>query len=211
MNNRKAGYLVLMLVLGVVMVPGAGAQDGVRMLPARDANFSYNWVQGGFESGRVENPRGSIDSVFVEGARGLDEHLFLLGGLTLFDGKVRHGPGSDRPEFDGYRLQGGLGFNTRLDRGLDLVLSGQVARVYADFDEGGSDAKHGVLMRGGVRYQASQELELSGGAFFESIDRSEIGLYGEGLYRITDPLDLGVRIAVGDDVGTVGLVLRYGF
>lgn len=210
MSNRI--FFLPVLLVSFLLSAGLAQAETVRMLPARDGNFNYTWLQGGFEFGRIETPRADVSSIFAEGSWALDEHLFLLGGMRFFDGDM-HSPGfsGSGPDVDGHRLQAGMGFNTRLDDGLDLVLAAQVIRVHASVEDHGSGSEHGFDLRGGVRYQASEQVELAGGAFLEDVARSELGFYGEGLYHLRPQLDLGVRLALGDDVSTVGLFARFGF
>ena len=178
-------------------------------LPSRSNDFSFSHVQAGLETGDWENPRADLDSFFVDGAHALDEHIFLRGGLAWFDGRSRGG-GPGRVDVDGHRIYGGLGFNTPLEQDLDLVLSGDLVRVRARFDNG-SGTEMGFDLRGGVRYRANERVELSGGAFFEKIDRSEFALYGEGIYQLDAPVNAGARLVLGDDMTTFGLLVRYDF
>ncbi|PKM21983.1 MAG: hypothetical protein CVV10_06635, partial [Gammaproteobacteria bacterium HGW-Gammaproteobacteria-14] len=65
---------------------------------------------------------------------------------------------------------------------------------------------------GGVRHRATADIELSGGVFAQRIGReNEIGVYGEGLLKLTPPFDVGMDLRIGDDLTAIGLFGRYNF
>lgn len=206
---KKVSWCARFVTSGVALFSLHVSAMEFQQLPGRGNDFSFQYLQGGYEAGDIENPRANVNNFFVDGALALDEHLFVRGGLSYFDGRVRGGP--VRPDVDGHRLYGGLGFNTPLEQDLDLVLSGDLVRVRASFEDAGSDSEMGFDLRGGVRYRAAEKVELSGGAFYENIDRSELGLYGEALYELNAPVNAGARLKLGDDVTTFGLFARYDF
>ena len=197
------------VLAGLVLLPLTVPAGELEMLPSRSNDFSYSWIQGGLEVGDIENPRSNVDMLFLDGAWALDEHLFLRGALSFYDGRVRGRP--PRPDVDGHRLSFGAGFNTPLQEDLDLVISGDLIRVRADFEDAGSDSENGFDLRGGVRHRATEQIELSGGAFLEVIDRNELGLYGEAIYALDAPVNAGARLEVGDDIATFGLFVRHDF
>lgn len=194
---------------GLMLSPLVVSADALETLPSRGNDFSYSWVQGGLEVGDIENPRSNVDMLFVDGAWALDEHVFLRGAVSFYDGRVRGRP--PRPDVDGSRLSLGAGFNTPLQEDLDLVVSGDLIRVRANFDGDGSDSETGFDMRGGVRYRATPQVEVSGGAFVEAIDRNELGVYGEGVYALDAPVNLGARLELGSNIATFGLFVRHDF
>ena len=84
--------------------------------PVRDNGFSYTYGQFGYDNWDYDNGP-DVDVLSGEGSFALDEHLFLRGGASFYDGDY-DSPGSD--DVDGNRLYVGAGFHTPLQRGLDL-------------------------------------------------------------------------------------------
>ncbi|MBZ2189172.1 hypothetical protein K8B33_08690 [Alcanivorax sp. JB21] len=204
---KSMKYSAPLLLSAVICAPfTAAVADPVATLPGRDNAFSYTYLQGGVDVGNLRNPRADADTVYVEGSYAIDPNLHVRGGLGYYDGDVRRG-GAD---IHGHRISAGLGFNTLLQNDLDFVASGDVVQVRAK--SGGSSASDtGLELRGGVRHRTTDRLQLAGGAFHENIDRSDTGLYGEALFNVQQSLDVGARVQVGDDIGTVGLFGRYNF
>ncbi|MEO1902152.1 MAG: hypothetical protein ABGX87_10400, partial [Alcanivorax sp.] len=89
-----------------------------------------------------------VDVLSGEGSFALDEHLFLRGGASFYDGDY-DSPGSD--DVDGNRLYVGAGFHTPLQRGLDLVGTADVIRDDNDFN----DEEWGYAVSGGLRHQTT--------------------------------------------------------
>ena len=138
------------------------------------------------------------------GSFALDEHLFLRGGASFYDGDY-DSPGSD--DVDGNRLYVGAGFHTPLQRGLDLVGTADVIRDDNDFN----DEEWGYAVSGGLRHQTTEMLELSGGVLYEDIYDGNFGVYGQGLVNLTRAWDVGARVAFTDDSDNIGLFGRYNF
>lgn len=207
MNAFKIGTAALFsAALGSLVAAPAMAQQ--QTTSGRSNNFSYTYLQGGIQTGDVANPDADVDALFFEGSFAFDPNLFLRGGVSFYDGDLN---GGSRADVDGERLHLGLGFNTLLQQNLDLVVSGDIVRVRADVDGGGTDRDTGYDLRGGVRHRATDQVELSGGVFHEKVDERDTGLYGEALYKLRPQFDLGARVAVGGDASNFGLFGRYNF
>ncbi|EKF75488.1 hypothetical protein A11A3_03989 [Alcanivorax hongdengensis A-11-3] len=185
-----------------VSSPAAFAEQ--RTAPVRDNGFSYTYGQLAYDRWDLDDGQ-DIDAITGEGAFALDEHLFLRGGLNFYDGDYRYG------DLDGNQIYGGLGFHTPLQRGLDLVGSADIIYDDHDFDPGGSDDELGYELRAGVRHATTDKLELSGGLTYQDIYDGDLGVYGQGLVKVTPVVDLGARVIVGDDRDTFGVFGRYNF
>ena len=207
MNAFKIGTAALFsAALGSLLAAPALAQQ--QTTTGRTNDFSYTWLQGGFQTGDVANPDADVDALFFEGSYAFDPNLFLRGGVSFYDGDLN---GGSRADVDGERLHLGLGFNTLLQDRLDLVVSGDIVRVRADVEGGGTDRDTGYDLRAGVRHHTAQQVELSGGVFHENVDERDTGVYGEALYKLRPQVDLGARIALGGDASNFGLFGRYNF
>jgi hypothetical protein len=170
----------------------------------RDNDFSYTYVDVGYEMWEYDVGRGDIeaDALFGQGSYALDEHVSVRGGLALYDADY------GREDENGNRLSVGLGFNSPLKQGLDLVVTGDIVRDDNDFD-----TETGLMLAGGVRHQTTAELQLSGGLFYEDIydDLDELGLQGQALLNLNPQIDVGARLRLSGDLETFGLFGRYNF
>ena len=119
--------------------------------PVRDNGFSYTYGQFGYDNWDYDNGP-DVDVLTGEGSFALDEHLFLRGGASFYDGDY-DSPGND--DVDGNRLYVGAGFHTPLQRGLDLVGTADVIRDDNDFN----DEEWGYAVSGGLRHQTTEVLE----------------------------------------------------
>ncbi|MFN3712194.1 MAG: hypothetical protein ACK4SX_00900 [Alcanivoracaceae bacterium] len=196
-------YRALLVALPLAaMIGTANAQP--RTSEIRDNGFSWNYVQFGIVT---EDWDGGFDRDALYGrlSYALDEHLFLRGSVSLYDGDAGN------RGYYGVGLSGGLGFHTPLQRNLDLVLTGDV--LHDRYKVGGNrDRENGFRGAGGIRHRTSDQIELSGGAFMQRMYRdNEIGLYGEMLVKVTPTFDVGADLQFGDDVTAVGVFGRVGF
>lgn len=173
----------------------------------RDNGMSYTYVQGGYEN-RDYDDAFETDGLDAKVSYALDEHLFVRGGLQLFKGDAdyRCYGFCNNDDADGYQLSGGLGFNTPLSTGLDLVVTGDIVHIDYDF---GDDT--GYAIAGGVRHATTDKLELTGGLFLEDVVDSEFGLQGGALFHASAKVDVGADLKLGDDITTFGLFGRYNF
>lgn len=186
----------------VLFTSTAVAANGARTGSVRDNDFSYTWVDLGYELWEYDTGRSGdldADALFARGSHALNEHFHLRGGLSFYSGD---------DNFDGQRLSVGVGFNTPLQNRLDLVLSGDLVH-----DNNDSDNENGLKLRGGVRHETTSQVELAGGIFYENIyeDLDELGLYGRTLFHVDDRLDFGADVRLGGDLFTLGLFGRYNF
>jgi hypothetical protein len=190
--------LTLMLLLLSLAAPAIQAAETA---PVRDNDFSYTYMDFGYELWEYDFGPGELDadSLFARGSYAVDEHLSLRGGLSFYSGDGN---------FDGQRLSVGAGFNTPLKDRLDLVVSGDLVHDNNDIDN-----ENGVVLKGGVRHNTTTSVELAGGLFYENIysDADDLGLYGRSLFRVDERLDLGADLRLGGDIFTLGLFGRYHF
>ncbi|KAF0802348.1 hypothetical protein A6D6_04070 [Alcanivorax xiamenensis] len=171
--------------------------------PVRDNGFSYTYGQLGYDRWDYDNGL-DVDALTAEGAFALDEHIFLRGGVSFYDGDYKRSRWDD--DVDGHRMYIGAGMHTPLNRGLDLELMGDVIYDDNDFDD-----EMGYALRAGLRHRTLDMVELSGGVVYEDIYDDQFGVYGQGLLNLTPAVDVGARITLADDVDTFGVFGRYNF
>lgn len=193
-----------LLVSGIALAVAAPAMAEQRTSMVRDNGFSYTYGQLAYDRWDLDNDL-DIDALTAEGSFALDEHIFLRGSLGFYDGD-----GPFRTDVDGHRLSAGMGFHTPLQRGLDFVTSADI--IYDEIDIGRRDDDEiGFEVRGGVRHATTEQLELSGGLTYMDLYDDDLGVYGQGLFKLTPVVDLGARVIVGGDRDTYGVFGRYNF
>ncbi|MCG8391952.1 MAG: hypothetical protein MI745_02625 [Pseudomonadales bacterium] len=189
------------------MAVAAPAMAEQRTSAVRDNGFSYTYGQLAYDRWDLDNDW-DVDAITGEGSFALDEHIFLRGGLSFYDGDYDRGP--IHGDVDGNRLYGGVGFHTPLQRGLDFVGTADI--IYDDYDvDYGDDDEIGFELRGGVRHATTEKLELSGGLTYMDLHDDDLGVYGQGLFKLTPVVDLGARLVVAGDRDTFGVFGRYNF
>ncbi len=62
-----------------------------------------------------------------------------------------------------------------------------------------------------MRHATTEKLELSGGLAYQDLYDDDLGVYGQGLFKVSQAVDLGARVIVGGDRDTYGVFGRYNF
>lgn len=167
---------------------------------ANASSFSYDHVEGGF--GELDE----FDGLFVRGSVGLDNNLYVLGGVYLADEK----------NVDALMLQGGLGYHMPLSKQADLYFNGQLLYVEADAP-GGDEDDLGVILRSGLRFMPVEKVELEGVLAFSSNDVLELanddglGLEVYGRYHFNPQLSTALGLHSDTELDGISLSLRYNF
>ena len=196
-----------LLASALVLTAGSSAFAAQKMTPVRDNGFSYTYGQVAYDRWNLDHGV-DIDALTGEGSFALDEHLFLRGGVSLYDGDF--GRGTD---LSGNRLYGGLGFHTPLQQALDLVGSANIVYDRVNPDPGSVQDDMGFELRGGLRNATTDKLELSGGLSYLDVgdlEDSDLSLYVQGLVKVSPVVDVGARVLAGDR-DTIGVFGRYNF
>ena len=197
-----------LLVSGIALAVTSPAMAEQQTSMVRDNGFSYTYGQLAYDRWDLDNGW-DVDAITGEGSFALDEHIFLRGSLGFYDGDYDNGPFD--ADVDGHRLSGGVGFHTPLQRGLDFVTSADIIYDDRDYDPGNNDDEIGFEVRGGVRHATTEKLELSGGLAYQDLYDDDLGVYGQGLFKVSQAVDLGARVIVGGDRDTYGVFGRYNF
>lgn len=171
----------------------------------RDNDFSYTYGEFGYKAWDYDGGL-DVDVLYGDLSYALDEHIFVRGGLALYDGELDAGPFANNADVDGNRLSAGLGFNTPLQDRLDLVLTGDIIR-----DDNDADDEVGFRIGAGVRHRTTADLELRGGLALEDIYDDDLGLVGSALYHLNQQVDIGARLGLFDDSNRFGLFARMNF
>jgi hypothetical protein len=187
------------------LIAACSVHAEIKTLAVEDNNLSYDYVEGGYFQQDFDG-NFDVDGLGVRLASELDEHLFVRGEFALFDGDV-----ANALDIDGFQLGGGLGFHSPLKEQLDLVITGDL--IYADYDveNSGGDDEFGFRVTGGVRYEMDGKVDLTGGLFLEDIFENELGVFGQGLFAVSEEFQVGAGVRLSTDIDELNLLVRYNF
>ena len=172
-------------------------------------NFDYSYLTLGYANTDFD----ALDA---------DGDGFILGGSYAFTNKF-HGFASYQAadldssslagSVDATRMNAGVGYNTTMSDKLDLFA--RLSYEYIDLDAGSGNSvdDSGLGFGVGLRFAASNQLELDAGIKY--VDYGDLGddtsLQVGGLYDFTDTFSLGFGVETSDDVTTIALSGRFYF
>ena len=169
--------------------------------------FDYSFFQVGYE--RVTLDDGSFDvdgdGIGIEGSFEISQSFFLTAdyGIAEFE--------EAGVEVDVDTLSAGIGWHTPLSDQLDFVAN--LSYEYIELSAlGQSQDESGYGLGAGLRYQATDALEINGGiGYVDYGDGDDTTLGVRALYGITDNIDVAVSGEWGDDSSAYGLSGRFYF
>jgi hypothetical protein len=186
-----------LMILALVPLSGAAVAEG----------FDYSFVEGSYSQIDVDG-LGDGDGLGFGGSYAFTDSFHAFGSFESGEIDVDLGTlGSFGVDVD--TMKAGVGFNTPLSEGVDVVASASYLSMdLSGFDDSGYEV--GV----GLRAMASPAFELSGG-----IDYADVGdiLDGETsfsagfLYHFSDAVAVGAGGSWGDDMSTYALNGRFSF
>lgn len=188
--NEKGGFMkkcIQGLIAGSLMVPALVAAD----------NFSYDFVEGGVAVYPSFNGQDFV-GFDLRGSLTVAEDIFAFGGFKYLSDDVNL-----------TALHGGVGYRMALDTETDIW--GGVTLEYQEFDypnvfngQSGSYDDMGIGLRGGVRHQVNNQLEIGGSARVVTGDLDYVGVSGTARYAFRDNLRLLGEVDLYD--GELGLI-----
>ena len=110
-------------------------------------------------------------------------------------------------DVDLFLLSGGVGYVHTVKDELDFIGSAEIEFGHAEIDSPGGDGDDdelGLRFRGGVRFQATDVIELAGGVSLSTIFDDDLGLDGQALYAFNERLAGFVGIDIRED--TIGMI-----
>ena len=176
---------------------------------AQTSPLSYDYVGASLGTGDVFEDDFSFyglgasysinDSFFVKGS--------YYDGAT--DDDINFGVGLTKVELSGYDV--GAGFHTPLTQAMDLVVS--ASYVYSEIEFlGFSQHDDGFGVNGGVRFKATERLELN--LLADYVDQGgdgETGYAASAYYFLTPTFSVGVVYADNDATDTASANIRFHF
>lgn len=149
------------------------------------AELSYNYVEGGL----AMYPSADGDQSFIglegRGSMEISEELFGFGGLKYLT-----------DDFDYMGLHVGGGYKVAIDNRTDVWVGGSLE--YQKFDSprrcafgfcvGGSENETSIGLRGGMRMEVNNQLEVAGSGRYVLGDFDHLGITGTARYMVQDNL-----------------------
>ena len=166
--------------------------------------FDYNWLSFGYGNTEFDEVDLDGDGFGIDGSFAINKnvHLFAEYNAASLDFDV-----------DATTWAAGLGYNTPLSPTFDFVARLSYEYIEIDIPGIGSDDENGLGLGVGLRFSATDALELNGG-----VDYVDYGDAGDdtafvlgGLYNFTQAFALGLRGSFGDDVTTYTISGRFYF
>jgi hypothetical protein len=170
--------------------------------------FDYNYFSVGYE--RLNLDDGFIDvdgdGFGLSGSFELNESFFIFAGYGM----------GEFEEFgatvDIDTLNAGIGWHTSLSEKVDFVTGLSYEYVELSATGFGSADENGYGLGVGLRYQASDAIELNGGINYVDLGDGDDTGFGVGmLYGVTENIDIGLSADWGDDSSAYGINGRFYF
>ena len=164
------------------------------------SSFHYNYVDGAILLGDFDGVRGAV-SLHVSGPW---IGVGRLDYLTEDEGNT---------DVDLILLSGGAGYVYTVQDDLDFIGSAEIEFGNAEIDTPGGDDDDddiGVRFRGGLRFQANEQIELAGGVSLATIFDEDVGLDARALYAFNEKISGFVGFEIWDDSFAM-IGVRFGF
>ncbi|MGB5335105.1 MAG: outer membrane beta-barrel protein [Woeseiaceae bacterium] len=167
-------------------------------------DFDYNFFQLSYGNVEYDDVDVDGDGFGLSGSFAINEDFHVFGGYQA--------AGLDFG-IDATSLGAGLGWHTTLSPVVDLVASISYQYVELDASGFGSVDDNGLGLGVGLRFAASEALELNAGINYVdfSDSGSDTGFGVGGLYSFTDAFALGLSGDWSDDVSSYTLSGRFYF
>ena len=171
--------------------------------------FDYNYVFLGYGNTDFDNINSDGDGITLGGSYGFTDRLH---GFASYDAAAlgNNGLGTN---VDASRWRAGVGYNTSMSDNLDLYA--RLSYEYVEIDVpilGGVD-DNGLGFGVGLRFAASDQLELVAGVNY--VDYGDFGddtsLEVGGLYSFTEAFALGLAAETSDDFTSYSISGRFYF
>jgi hypothetical protein len=178
-------------------------------IPSFAADFSYNFVQAGYQEIDIDDDLFSGfdvdgDGYFVSGSFELSDNWFVAGGYASSDFDF----GVDLDE-----LSVGAGYHVPLNNNVDFYGLLSLVRVEASASGLGSSDENGYAAEIGVRGMIGDRFELNGSLGYVDLDDGGDGTaFGAGLlYQFSNAFAAGLALNFEEDVKAYGIGVRLYF
>ena len=164
------------------------------------ADFSYNFLEGGFVDVEIDDSSVDGDGFRVEGSTEVGDSFFIRAEYEDYDFDFN---------IDASAMELGGGYFHELSDDLDFIAIGQYVEVEIEgFDD------DGLGIGGGIRTRLADSLEVD--AMLNYVDFDNVGndtyLDLRGRYHFSDQFAVTLKFEVGSDVfDSMGIGVRYAF
>ncbi|MDH3988260.1 MAG: porin family protein, partial [Gammaproteobacteria bacterium] len=170
--------------------------------------FDYNYFSVGYQ--RLNLDDGFIDvdgdGIGLSGSFELNESFFIFAGYAMGEFKEQG------ITVDVDSLNAGIGWHTPLSETLDFVAGLSYEYVEVGASGFGSEDENGYGLGVGLRYQASDAIELNAGINYVDLgDGDDTGFGVAMLYGVSESVDIGLSADWGDDSSAYGISGRFYF
>jgi hypothetical protein len=170
--------------------------------------FDYNYFSVGYQRMNLDDGSFDVDGdgFGVEGSFAINDSFFIFGnyGMGEFE--------EQGITVDVDTLSAGFGWHTALTDKVDFVTG--LSYEYVDIGASGfgSVDENGYGLGVGLRFQASDAIELNGGINYVDYGDGDDTGFGVGLlYGVSENVDIGVTADWADDSSAYGLNGRFYF
>jgi opacity protein-like surface antigen len=165
-------------------------------------DFDYNWLSFGYGMIDFDDINVDGDALGIDGSLAFNEDFHAFASYAAADLDF----GIDATTFDI-----GVGYNTELSDVVDAYARLSYEYVEIDVPGFGSEDDNGFGFGVGMRFAATQQLELEGAIQYVDLNDSgdETALVLGGLYSFTPAFAVGLFGEWGDDVTAYTLLGRF--
>ncbi len=169
---------------------------------ANAQGFDYNWLGFGYGVIEFDDFNADGDALGIDGSFAFHEDFHAFASYAAADLDF----GVDATTFDI-----GVGYNTELSNVVDAYARLSYEYVEVDIPGFGSDDDNGFGFAVGMRFAATEQLELEGAIEYVDLNDSgnETALVLGGLYSFTPAFAVGLFGEWGDDVTSYTLLGRF--
>jgi hypothetical protein len=181
-----------LLFAGLAALPFAAQADG----------FNYTYVEGGYISADMDAGPFDVDGdgLGIRGSLGLNDTLNLFADYASQDFDF----GIDMTRYDI-----GAGGHWGINNDLDFV--GELAWVKVDLDGSASGSDDGLGLSGGLRYRATDKVELQGMLHYVDLSDSDTSFGINGRYYISKSFAIGGGLLFNDGDTSWNIGVRANF
>jgi opacity protein-like surface antigen len=170
--------------------------------------FDYNFFSVGYQRMNLDDGFIDVDGdgFGVDGSFAINENFFIFGAYGM--GEFEEAGQS----VDVDTLSAGIGWHTPLTDRVDFVTGVSYEYVELSAAGFGSADESGYGLGVGLRFQASDAIELNGGINYVDYGDGDDTGFGVGLlYGVSENVDIGVSADWAEDTSAYGLNGRFYF
>lgn len=173
------------------------------MTSTQAKTFSYNYLQGAYESTDLDGP--DADIFRISGSYNISPHLNVIGEYAT--GDIDNPSGGGDLDFDETAI--GIGYHTPIARDTDLTANVKV--VNRDTDLAGDDTGYGVGV--GVRHMFTDRVEVDANVDFVDVqDIEDTTLKVGARYYFNPAISTGLTYSTSsEDVEAISGNIRWNF